>query len=175
MQGDTKKEPPLLCVLGLGSNMPYKDLSCAGIINVAAVELQKILTDVKLSPLYKTAALYVTDQAPFINAALSGVFSGSANKLLELIHKVEALYGRDRSKERRWGERTLDIDILLFGDLVISEEELIIPHPRLKERAFALRPLLDLLPEAAEPGTGKKYIEILAGLPNQEIETYIGQ
>ena len=160
----------MLCVLGLGSNMPYRNFSCAGIINSAAADLQKILTNAALSPLYKTAALYVTDQAPFINAALSGFFSGPVIKLLELIQKTEARYGRDRSKERRWGERTLDIDILLFGDLICSNDDLVIPHQRLKERAFALRPLLDLLPEAAEPGTGKKYREILAQLPNQEIE-----
>ncbi|MCL1812900.1 MAG: 2-amino-4-hydroxy-6-hydroxymethyldihydropteridine diphosphokinase [Treponema sp.] len=160
----------MLCVLGLGSNTPCKDLSCTGIINSAVEELQKILTQVRLSPFYKTAPLYVTDQPPFINAALSGFFFGSPRNLLQQIQKVEAMYGRDRRQERRWGERTLDIDILLFGDLVITEDDLVIPHPRLNERAFALRPLLDLLPEATEPGTGKKYGEILAELASQEIE-----
>ena len=160
----------VLCVLGLGSNTPFRDLSCPCIIQSAAAELQKSLTGARLSPFYKTAPLYVTDQPPFINAALSGLFSGSAGNLLKVTQAVEAQYGRDRCKERRWGERTLDIDILLFGDHVILENDLVIPHPRLKDRAFALRPLLDLLPEAAEPGTGKKYGEILAKLTNQEIE-----
>ena len=175
MQGYLKEKIPVLCVLGLGSNTPCKDISCTGIINAAAAELKKTLANVKLSPLYKTEPLHVTDQSPFINAALSGFFPESADKLLELIQKVEAKYGRDRSKERRWGERTLDIDILLFGDLVMSEDALTIPHPRLKERAFALQPLLDLLPDEAEPGTGKKYRDILAQLPYQEIEPCIGQ
>ncbi|MCL1928199.1 MAG: 2-amino-4-hydroxy-6-hydroxymethyldihydropteridine diphosphokinase [Treponema sp.] len=160
----------MLCVLGLGSNTSCRDLSCTGIINSAASELHKTLTQIRLSPFYKTAPLYVTDQPLFINAALSGYFSDSPYNLLQQIQKVEALYGRDRRKERRWGERTLDIDILLFGDLVITEDDLVVPHPRLQERAFALRPLLDLLPEATEPGTGRKYREILAELASQEIE-----
>ena len=162
----------VLCVLGLGSNAPFRDLSCPGIIRSAAAELHKTLTGARLSPLYKAAPLYVTDQPPFMNAALSGLFSGSAGNLLQVTQKVEAQYGRDRCKERRWGERSLDIDILLFGDHVISEDDLVIPHPRLKDRAFALRPLLDLLPEAADPGTGKKYSEILAELASQEIEFF---
>ena len=156
--------------MGLGSNTPWKGLSCTAIISSAAKELQKALAEVRLSPLYKTAPLYVADQAPFINAALCGFFSASANTLLRTTQEIEARYGRDRGKERRWGERTLDIDILLFGDQINTEDDLIIPHPRLKERAFALRPLLDLLPDAREPGTGKRYNEILVGISGQEIE-----
>ena len=170
-----------LCVLGLGSNRPYKNFSCIELIDSAAAELQKPLENFRLSPFYKTEAMYVTSQAPFINAAVSGFFSidkklsnaesaiSAAQKLLEIIQKIESKYGRDRAREQRWGERTLDIDILLFGDLKITETNLIIPHPRLKERAFALRPLLDLLPGAADPETGIKYSEILAALPLQEI------
>ena len=158
--------------MGLGSNTPFSDLSCAGIINAAAIELRKTLTDSRLSPLYKTAPLHVTDQAPFINAALAGFFPGTAKGLLAITAEIEAQYGRERSRERRWGERTLDIDILLFGDHIIHEEGLTVPHPRLSERAFALRPLLDLLPCAKEPGTGKKYSAILAGIGGQEVELF---
>ena len=156
--------------MSLGSNTPWRGFSCAGIITSAAGELRKILADARLSPLYKTAPLYITDQAPFTNAALCGFFSGSPDKLLALTREIENRYGRDRSKERRWGERTLDIDILLFGDRVITETDLTIPHPRLKERAFALRPLLDLLPHAEEPGTGRKYSDILADIDGQDVE-----
>ena len=177
-----KGRAPLLCVLGLGSNRSCNDLSCVQIINNAAAELQKIMGNVRLSPLYKTEPLYVTDQPPFINAAVSGFFPLSKNcigtensiaasrELLALTQKIEAQYGRDRSKERRWGERTLDIDILLFGDLIIEEKDLSIPHPLLKERAFALRPLLDLLPDAAEPGTGELYARLFALLSSREMQ-----
>ena len=181
MSGFLKENTPLLCVLGLGSNRPYKGFSCTDLVHAAVEEIQKTLVCTRLSPLYRTEPLYVPDQAPFINAAVSGFFSmGKANskpesvqaaawELLALTQAIEAQFGRDRKKERRWGERTLDIDILLFGDLFIKEKDLSIPHPRLKERAFALRPLLDLLPDAAEPGTGEKYSSILKGLSGQEL------
>jgi len=168
----------VLCVLGLGSNKPYNNLSSTELIVGAAAELQKTLTGHNFSPLYKTAPLHITDQAFFFNAAVSGYFNSekpeasgneSARRLLGIIQEIEARCGRDRSTERRWGERSLDIDILLFGDHVIMEDDLVIPHPRLKERAFALRPLLDLLPDAREPGTGIAYRDILAGLGDQEI------
>jgi 2-amino-4-hydroxy-6-hydroxymethyldihydropteridine diphosphokinase len=138
----------------------------------AIAELKNHLADLSPSPLYETAPLYVADQGPFLNVAVSGFWDGGARKLLELIQKVEAQFGRDRSAERRWGERSLDIDILLFGGYVVEEPDLVIPHPRLKERAFALRPLLDLWPDAAEPETGAPYRTILAGLPPQEIRRF---
>ena len=165
-----------LCVLGLGSNRPFKTLSCGEILSSAAAELQKSFGEFRLSPLYKTAPLHVTEQPYFYNAAGAGYFIAEtadiagARKLLHLIHMIEKQYGRDRSQEKRWGERSLDIDILLFGDVVTAENDLIIPHPRLKERAFALRPLLDLLPDAVDPATGERYSEILAALPWQEID-----
>jgi len=102
--------------------------------------------------------------------AVAGGWGGTPRELLAAAQDIEAKYGRDRTKEIRWGPRTLDIDILLFGNEVIDEPErpgrqaLIIPHPRLAERAFALRPLLDLLPEAVEPGTGRTYRVILNSL-----------
>ena len=163
-----------MCVLGLGSNLPYKGFSCVELITSAVSELRNHLSDLRCSPLYKTAPLHITDQDFFFNAAVCGYFTASpsaaaARNLLEIIQKIETQHGRDRLTERRWGERSLDIDILLFGELIIAENDLIIPHPRLKERAFALRPLLDVLPGAAEPGTGKQYSEILTALPYQEM------
>jgi 2-amino-4-hydroxy-6-hydroxymethyldihydropteridine diphosphokinase len=129
----------------------------------------------RVSPLYRTAPLHVTDQGAFLNAAAAGFFDGGgARELLRAVQAVEARYGRDRRAERRWGERSLDIDILLFGGAAVAEEGLIIPHPRLKERAFALRPLLDLVPEAREPGTAFAYRDALAALPDQGVEAFPG-
>jgi len=161
--------------VGLGSNRPHDDLSREAILASAFAELRNHLADARLSPLYETAPLHVVDQAAFLNGAVSGFWDGGARELLELIHKVEAKFGRDRSAEIRWGERSLDIDILLFGDCIIAEPDLVIPHPMLKGRAFALRPLLDLWPDAAEPGTGLLYREILAGLPPQNIIPFTGR
>ena len=155
--------------MGLGSNRPHNNLSREAILASAFAELKNHLADTRLSPLYETAPLHVVDQGPFLNAAVSGLWSGGVRELLELIHQLEAKFGRDRSAETRWGERSLDIDILLFGDCVMAGPDLVIPHPLLKERAFALRPLLDLWPDAAEPGTGQPYREILAALPPQGV------
>jgi len=165
----------ILCVLGLGSNRPHNNLTREAILASAFAELQNHLADARLSPLYETAPLHVTDQGVFLNGAVSGFWDGGARELLELIHNVEAEFGRDRSAEIRWGERSLDIDILLFGDCVMSETDLVIPHPMLKQRAFALRPLLDLWPDAAEPGTGLLYRDILASLPPQGIRPFTGR
>ena len=74
--------------------------------------------------------------------------------LLELLLAVEAEFGRHRVDGERWGPRTLDLDLLLHGDAVIDEPGLRVPHPHLHERAFALVPLLDVLPDARIPGYG---------------------
>jgi 2-amino-4-hydroxy-6-hydroxymethyldihydropteridine diphosphokinase len=154
-----------LCALGLGSNRSFNGLFPAELLSSAFAELSSLLEDCRLSPLYKTAPVGVADQADFCNAAVLGRYGGSPRELLAAVQGIEAKYGRDRAAERRWGERSLDIDILLFGEETVNEPDLVIPHPRLRERAFALRPLLDLLPDAAEPGTGRSYGEYLAALP----------
>jgi 2-amino-4-hydroxy-6-hydroxymethyldihydropteridine diphosphokinase len=104
----------------------------------------------------------VPDQPKFLNTAVCGYWDRSPWELLGALHLIEAAFGRDRNRERRWGERTLDIDILLFGDMVVSGgPELEIPHPRLKERIFALAPLVELLPESRDPLTGRLFRDIL--------------
>ena len=164
-----------LIVLGLGSNLGDSRL----IVLDAIRALGDVLLELRAAPLYETAPLYVTDQAGFINTAVAGLYPGQmdggsrdadhARKLLRQVNEIEARFGRDRSRERRWGERTLDIDILLFGSLALSVDGLEIPHPRLKERRFALEPLLELLPLATEPGTGISYREICDSLPDQGV------
>ena len=152
-------------LLGLGSNLG----DSRQIIFDAIKALEKFLTELRSASLYETEPLYVTDQNSFINTAVAGFFNDSPEKLLQHVNKIERNFGRDRSKERRWGERTLDIDLLLFGDLTVDESDLVIPHPRLKERRFALAPLLELLPDAREPGTGISYFSICQALPDQGV------
>jgi 2-amino-4-hydroxy-6-hydroxymethyldihydropteridine diphosphokinase len=143
------------------------------ILEEAVSELGSLLSGMKRASLYKTKPLHIRDQPPFYNTAVSGFCSCTPLALLEAIHQIEAAHERNRARERRWGERTLDIDILLFGDRVLSRapESLEIPHPRLKERAFALIPLLELLPGAKDPASGVPYRAILAGLADQGVET----
>jgi 2-amino-4-hydroxy-6-hydroxymethyldihydropteridine diphosphokinase len=135
------------------------------------------LKDMRRASFYETEPLHVADQARFLNTAVAGFYPGSPWELLAFIHKTEAAFERDRSKERRWGERTLDIDILIFGDTSVSvpppgEPSLEIPHPRLCERQFALLPLVELLPEARDPRTGILFRAVLDGLPPQGVSGY---
>ena len=133
--------------LGLGSNKKFSCLSPEEILGGAIFELSKILHNIEISSVYRTKAMYVVDQEDFYNMALVGLLDDgiSARALLEKIHEIEAAFGRDREKEIRFGPRSLDIDIEFFGRKKILEPDLQIPHPRLKERAFVLTPLLEVL------------------------------
>jgi len=159
--------------LGLGSNLG----DSRQIVLDAVKALEEVLTDIRRASLYETKPLYVTDQGCFINTVVEGFYAQvkasspaeAAGELLSRLHEIEARFGRDRSKEKRWGERFLDIDILLFGDLTVNETELTIPHPRLKERRFVLEPLLELSPDIAEPGAGLFYRDFCDALPDQGV------
>jgi 2-amino-4-hydroxy-6-hydroxymethyldihydropteridine diphosphokinase len=157
--------------------MSWRGKTPLELIRFACTELKGILKNCRISGLYETEPLYVADQAPFLNCAVCGVFAQdrdsalepAALQLLSAIQDLESRCGRDRARERRWGERPLDIDILIFGDLVLESGELTIPHPRLAERRFALQPLLDILPDARDPRSGMPFRDMLAVLPPQGI------
>jgi 2-amino-4-hydroxy-6-hydroxymethyldihydropteridine diphosphokinase len=154
-------------VLGLGSNRGESRAILAG----AVQRLGVILKGLRRASLFETKPIGVTDQSCFLNTAVCGFCELSPQELLAAIHRIEADFGRDRVRERRWGERTLDIDILIFGSEVVPEPPALeIPHPRLRERAFALVPLLELLPDAADPLTGEPYRNILERLPDQGVK-----
>jgi 2-amino-4-hydroxy-6-hydroxymethyldihydropteridine diphosphokinase len=84
------------------------------------------------------------------------------------LHKIEARFGRDRANERRWGPRTLDLDLLAYDDVSIEKPELTLPHPRLFERAFVLVPLAEIAPDRLI--AGRSITAALAQLPTQGIE-----
>ena len=138
--------------LGLGSNKSFGGLSCLEILGGAVAELKALLQGLEHSGVYKTRAMYYEDQDDFYNMAVLGYVDdkASAFDLLEKIQKIEALFGRDRSREIRNGPRSLDIDIELYGSQTINAENLIVPHPRLKERAFVLVPLVEILAKDAD-------------------------
>ncbi|MDR1288523.1 MAG: 2-amino-4-hydroxy-6-hydroxymethyldihydropteridine diphosphokinase [Treponema sp.] len=162
MTGPKKKGTPAEVVLGIGSNKNGEDGRSPRLIIEAAVkDLAGFIGGLRAASIRETKPLHVTDQPPFLNTAVAGFYRGSPRELLFAVNAVEAAYGRDRSRERRWGERTLDIDILLFGCLAVAEEGLVIPHPRLKERAFALEPLLELVPAAQDPLDGVYLRDVL--------------
>lgn len=109
---------------------------------------------VAVSPLYLTPPWGKTDQPPFLNAAARIETTLSPRALLNAIFDVERDLGRQRTE--RWGPRTIDIDILLYDAVDINEPWLHVPHPRLTERAFALTPLIDVMPDAIVEGKPAK-------------------
>jgi 2-amino-4-hydroxy-6-hydroxymethyldihydropteridine diphosphokinase len=96
---------------------------------------------------YRTPPWGVTDQPPFINAVVAVATSLSPQVLLARALNVERMLGRDRSRERRWGPRTIDIDLLAYDDLALAEPDLFLPHLRMFERAFVLVPLAEIAPD----------------------------
>jgi 2-amino-4-hydroxy-6-hydroxymethyldihydropteridine diphosphokinase len=117
---------------------------------------------------YRTPPWGVTDQPPFINAAIAVSTSLAPHDLLARALEVEHALGRDRSTERHWGPRTIDIDILTYGDLALSDADLTLPHPRLFERAFVLAPLAEIAPERMIAGIRVR--DALAGVDAAGIE-----
>jgi len=93
---------------------------------------------------YRTPPWGDTDQAAFVNLCIAVETTLPPHALLERAHGVERMLGRDRTRERRWGPRTADIDLLAYDDVTLTEGDLILPHPRLFERAFVLVPLAEI-------------------------------
>lgn len=128
--------------LGLGSNIEPKVEYLKKAVKKLAAEAEINLE--KTSSLYLTKAYGYEDQADFINAVVYLKTSLTPEKLLETVLKIESDLGRVRTK--KWGPRTIDIDILFYNNLEYESQDLVIPHPEIKKRAFVLIPLI----EAAE-------------------------
>ncbi len=101
---------------------------------------------------YRTPPWGVTDQPAFINAVIAVATSLPPRDLFARALKVERALGRDRNNERRWGPRSVDIDLLAYDDLIQNDIDLVLPHPRLFERAFVLVPLAEIAPNRAIAG-----------------------
>ena len=153
-------------LLGLGSNKSFDNKSPLELLSCAGVELSRLMSDVHFSSVYKTRAMYVEDQEDFYNAAVLGFVEDSqdAFEFLHKINEIEAKYGRDRANEIRFGPRSLDIDIELFGNERIETPELQVPHIRMEERAFVLIPSIEVLKFSADEIVREKYINCLAAL-----------
>jgi 2-amino-4-hydroxy-6-hydroxymethyldihydropteridine diphosphokinase len=142
------------------------------ILRSACAALGERLRGLRVSPVYRTAPLFFTAQGDFLNLVCAGDWEGDAEGLLGFVQAVEAAFGRDRAGEIPKGPRTLDIDIALFGNEVISTEDLRVPHPGITGRAFVLVPLLELFPSARDPVSGKSYKSFLDCLPRDGVEWY---
>ena len=96
---------------------------------------------------YRTAPWGVEDQPPFVNLCVAVETSLTPRALLARAQAVERALGRERSKERRWGPRAVDLDLIAYDDLVLQEPDLTLPHPQLFGRAFVLAPLAEIVPD----------------------------
>ncbi|MDP2210615.1 MAG: 2-amino-4-hydroxy-6-hydroxymethyldihydropteridine diphosphokinase [Candidatus Aquicultor sp.] len=121
----------------------------------------------RLSPLYETGAVGGVEQDDFYNIVARITTSLSPRELLHLAQRVEERLHRVRVE--RWGPRTVDVDILLYGEASIAETDLVIPHPEMENRAFVLAPLGDIAPQLMLP-SGRTVSERLAGIEGQAVK-----
>ncbi|WP_029008195.1 2-amino-4-hydroxy-6-hydroxymethyldihydropteridine diphosphokinase [Azospirillum halopraeferens] len=150
--------------LALGSNLGDRDANLRGAI--ARLEAGGVRVTAR-SRVYETAPMYVTDQPAFLNMALAGETALAPPDLLALCKRIEADLGR-RAGGVRFGPREVDVDVLFYGDRVIDAPDLTVPHPRMAERAFVLRPLADVAATLHHPVLGRTVAELLADVPGAD-------
>jgi 2-amino-4-hydroxy-6-hydroxymethyldihydropteridine diphosphokinase len=162
MSGDGRQEPDLaqrsrwasgrtLVTIALGSNLGSRLDNLQG--GLDALLDAPGLALVAVSPVYQTAPVGGPPQPDYLNAVLIAATTLPAHAVLDRSHGVEAVFGRVR--DETWGPRTLDLDVIVYGDVVSNDPELTLPHPRAHERAFVLAPWHDIDPDAEIPGWGQ--------------------
>ena len=144
--------------LSLGSNLGDR----AANLRAAVAQLDAAGRLLAVSALYETQPLDVPDQPWFLNCVAAIETDLTPRELLQLALRVEAMMGRLRLRDK--SARNIDIDVLLFGDRVVDEPGLKIPHPAMQQRRFVLEPLVEIAPEARHPELGKTARELLAAL-----------
>ncbi|HEU4990910.1 MAG TPA: 2-amino-4-hydroxy-6-hydroxymethyldihydropteridine diphosphokinase [Luteimonas sp.] len=149
----TRAGEAVVAAVGLGANLG----DAAATLREAAQALERLPGTrlLRASPLYRTPAWGKTDQPDFVNAAALVETTLAARALLDALLGLERRFGRRREAGEQWGPRILDLDLLLYGEAVIDEPGLRVPHPHLHERAFALLPLARIAPAMAVPGRGR--------------------
>jgi len=150
---------PRRAVLGLGSNQGDRLATLQGAVDALASTPGVVA--VAVSGVFETDPIGGPEQPDFLNAVVVVDTTLPAGELLERAQVIEQQH--DRVRAERWGPRTLDIDVVAFGDIVIDEPDLVIPHPRAARRPFVLVPWAQADPAASLPGHGP-VVELLAGL-----------
>jgi|SRR5215218_3802031 len=146
-------------VLALGSNQGERLAMLQGAVDALADTPD--LAVLALSPVYETDPVGGPEQADYLNAVVVAASPHAPRTLLERALAIEDAF--DRTRDVRWGPRTLDVDVVTVGDLTVDEPDLVVPHPRAAQRAFVLVPWCDADPSAALPGAGP-VAELLASL-----------
>jgi len=162
---EMKPESPQAFVeaaIALGSNLGDRHaFIAAGLRDIGAIDGVRV---VAASRVIETPPFGPVPQGPYLNAACVIQTTRTPRELLEALHAIERRHGRDRESEVRWGPRTLDLDLLLFGEMVIDEPGLQVPHPRMRDRRFVLEPLAQIGGGLRIPREGVTVAESLARL-----------
>lgn len=166
-----------MILVALGSNLVTPEFDTSQKLLESALKLleKRSIRTIRRSSWYRSAPVPASDQPWFVNGVAQVASELDPQALLAALHAVESEYGRMRS--RRNASRTLDLDLLAYDDQVISEADgLVLPHPRLQERAFVLLPLAEVAPQWRHPVTGLTAAEMLASLPpGQQVERIAGE
>ncbi|MBW3114738.1 MULTISPECIES: 2-amino-4-hydroxy-6-hydroxymethyldihydropteridine diphosphokinase [Bacillaceae] len=150
--------------ISLGSNMGDRESYLEKAINILGSHGKIEVT--KRSSMYETDPVGFTEQDQFLNMVIEIRTSLSPETLLHQCLQVEIDLGRER--EFKWGPRIIDLDILLYNRLMVESEDLLIPHPRMQERAFVLIPLLEVAPRIEHPSINAPFVEFLDEIPDRE-------
>jgi 2-amino-4-hydroxy-6-hydroxymethyldihydropteridine diphosphokinase len=152
--------------IGMGGNLASSAGAPEATLAAAALRLESLGRLAGRSSLYNTEPVGFSAQPRFVNAVVALETDLAPHELLDSLLAIEREFGRDRATGIVNGPRTLDLDILLYGDLEISEPNLRIPHPRLEERAFVLAPLCEIAADVHVPGSEVSVTQLLASLLN---------
>jgi 2-amino-4-hydroxy-6-hydroxymethyldihydropteridine diphosphokinase len=156
--------------LGLGSNLGDRLAHLQRGVDQLAGE-RRVRVD-EVSSVYETAPVGGPEQGPFLNMAVRVATTASPLGLLRACHRAER--AAHRVRRERWGPRTLDVDVLLYDDRRIATPRLVVPHPRLVDRPFALIPLIEVAPGARLPD-GRPLVQVLAGLAPVDDVVMVGR
>ena len=151
-------DPIFPVAIALGSNLGDR----GRYLRDAIAALHRSISGFRVSPFYDTAPVGVGDQPRFLNAAATGSTTLPARQLLETLLGIESQCGRTRPYPG--APRTLDLDLILYGDQIIEERDLIVPHPRFRERRFVIEPLAEIAPDWIDPVTKRTMRELMGGL-----------
>ncbi|MBI5967168.1 MAG: 2-amino-4-hydroxy-6-hydroxymethyldihydropteridine diphosphokinase [Deltaproteobacteria bacterium] len=154
----------MLVYIGIGSNLGDKLGNCRRAIAAIVADRRNQL--MKCSPFYQTEPVGKKDQDWFVNGVVAVETSQGPREFLDFLLAIERMMGRERGEP--WGPRVIDLDLLFFGNEILKEGDLQIPHPRLHERRFVLVPLRDIAPHHGHPLIGKTISQILSELPEEE-------
>jgi len=158
-----------LAYLSIGSNLGNREQN----LRIAVQKLGLIGTVLSVSSRYETEPVEFTDQPMFLNSAVALETSADPAHLIKELIDIERGMGRERIQRK--GPRTVDLDILLFGDQIVNTDKLTIPHPAMQHRRFVLEPLAEIAPEVMHPVLKKTVGELLRQLPAGQSVRRIGK